>query len=186
MAATATTSIPLGFKAPDFTLPECTTGLPVSRDAILGKKGTVVVFMCNHCPFVVHLLDELVEVAHEYMERGFGFVAVSSNDVANYPQDDMPQMAALAKTNGFKFHYLYDASQEVAKAYDAACTPDFSLFDANHKAVYRGQFDGSRPGNGMAVTGKDLRQAMDLVEAGEPIPVKGQMPSIGCNIKWKA
>lgn len=186
MAATPTTSIPLGFEAPDFALPECRSGNVLTPAQTFGEKGTVVVFMCNHCPFVVHLLDEMVTLANAYLQKGFGFVAISSNDVVNYPQDDVPHMASLATIQGFEFPYLFDETQSVAKAYDAACTPDFSVFDANHKAVYRGQFDGSRPGNNTPVTGKDLRQVLDLLDAGQPVPEQGQTPSIGCNIKWKA
>ena len=142
--------------------------------------------MCNHCPFVIHILDELVAFAEECQVKGVRFVAISSNDVVNYPQDDVPHMKTLAEQYGFSFPYLYDESQEVAKAYDAACTPDFSVFDSEGKAVYRGQFDAARPGNKVPVTGEDLRNVVNTLLAGDPVPSTGQVPSIGCNIKWKA
>jgi peroxiredoxin len=185
MAATRTTSIPLGFQAPSFTLPDAATGAVVSSDQVFADGPTVVVFMCNHCPFVIHVLDVFVALAAEYAERGVNVVAISSNDVVNYPQDDVPWMKELAESRGFTFPYLYDETQEVARAYDAACTPDFSVFDANRKCVYRGQMDGSRPGNDVAVTGEDLRRVLDLVLAGQAVPTEGQVPSLGCNIKWK-
>jgi peroxiredoxin len=177
--------IPLGFEAPDFLLLDTISGVNKSFEDLQGTHGTVVVFMCNHCPFVVHILDRLVEIAHEYLPKGIGFITVSSNDVANYPDDSPEKMSALAKAKGFPFAYLYDESQAVAKAYDAACTPDFSVFDTNKRCVYRGQFDGARPGNDVAVTGIDLANALDLLIAGKTPPAEGQIPSLGCNIKWK-
>ena len=186
MAATPTTSIPLGFTAPAFALPDAVSGKTVSSEDLFGGAPTVVVFMCNHCPFVIHILQELVAFAEECHTKGVRFVAISSNDVVNYPQDDVPHMHSLAEQYGFCFPYLYDESQGVAKAYHAACTPDFSVFDAKAKAVYRGQFDAARPGNGVPVTGADLRSVVDTLLAGGTVPAKGQVPSIGCNIKWKA
>lgn len=186
MALTPTTSIPLGFQAPSFTLPDARTGDVLNSGELMQEGPSVVVFMCNHCPFVVHLIDSLVEFAAEYQARGLNFIAISSNDVENYPQDGFEQMRDLAAEKGFTFPYLYDESQDVARAYDAACTPDFSVFDAAGKCVYRGQYDGSRPGNDVLVTGKDLRQVCDALLAGEAVSAEGQIPSIGCNIKWKA
>jgi hypothetical protein len=142
-------------------------------------------FICNHCPFVLHLQKDLVKFAREYQEKGLGIVAVSSNDAESYPQDGPEPMQRVAKEQGYTFPYLYDGSQEVAKAYHAACTPDFFLFDRDRKLVYRGQFDDSRPDSGIPITGKDLRAACDAVLAGKPVPAE-QRPSIGCNIKWKA
>jgi peroxiredoxin len=184
MARTPTKQIPLGFDAPDFNLPEPLTGRMVSLGDIKGPKGTLVMFICNHCPFVKHVLDELVKIGNDYMDKGIGMVAINSNDVENYPDDHPDRMKELAAAIKLPFPYLFDETQEVAKAYDAACTPDFDLFDANGKCVYRGQLDGSRPGNDTPVTGKDLRIALDLVLNGRPVP-EDQLPSIGCNIKWK-
>ena len=186
MALTPTTSIPLGFEAPSFTLPDARTGDVMNSGDLMQEGPSVVVFMCNHCPFVVHLIDSLVEFAATYQVKGLNFIAISSNDVANYPQDGFEQMRDLAAEKGFTFPYLYDESQEVARAYDAACTPDFSVFDSDGKCVYRGQYDGSRPGNDVPVTGEDLRRVCDALLAGEVVPAEGQVPSIGCNIKWKA
>ena len=185
MAATPTTSIPLGFEAPGFSLPDASTGQIMSSQELFAGGPTVVVFMCNHCPFVIHVLDAFVALAAEYGERGVNVVAISSNDVVNYPQDDVPWMKELADSHRFSFPYLYDETQEVARAYHAACTPDFSVFDAERKCVYRGQMDGSRPGNDVPVSGSDLRRVVDLVLAGQPVPAEGQVPSLGCNIKWR-
>ena len=185
MALTPTTSIPLGFEAPSFTLPDARTGDVMNSGDLMQEGPSVVVFMCNHCPFVVHLIDSLVAFAATYQVKGLNFIAISSNDVANYPQDGFEQMRDLAAEKGFTFPYLYDESQEVARAYDAACTPDFSVFDSDGKCVYRGQYDGSRPGNDVPVTGEDLRRVCDALLAGEVVPAEGQVPSIGCNIKWK-
>ena len=185
MAATETTDLPLGFKAPDFSLPNATVeGMVRAKDVFVGRP-TVVVFMCNHCPFVIHLLESFVAFAADCKPRGVDVVAISSNDVVNYPQDDVPLMKELAEAHAFTFPYLYDPTQDVARAYDAACTPDFSVFDANRTCVYRGQFDGSRPGNDISVTGEDLRRVVNLLLEGKPVPVEGQKPSIGCNIKWR-
>ena len=185
MARTPTTDIPLGFEVPGFALTDAVTGATVTSDDAFEGGPTVVVFMCNHCPFVIHILEAFVVFAAECRDRAVNVVAISSNDVVNYPQDDVPLMKALAEAHGFTFPYLYDPTQEVARAYDAACTPDFSVFDANRKCVYRGQFDGSRPGNDVPVTGEDLRRVVDLLRQGKPVPEEGQMPSIGCNIKWR-
>jgi hypothetical protein len=145
----------------------------------------VVMFICNHCPFVVHVMDELVRIGNEYQTQGIGFVTISSNDVTTHPDDSPAHMAQLAKDKGFPFPYLYDETQEVAKAYTAACTPDYSVFNADDKCVYRGQLDDSRPGNGKPVSGKDLRNVLDLLVVGKSVPAD-QTPSLGCNIKWKA
>lgn len=156
----------------------------MSLDDVRGDLGTVVMFICNHCPFVKHINDEIVRTANDYRVLGFGFVAISSNDVENYPQDHPNLMWKNARKHNFTFPYLYDESQETAKAYDAACTPDFYLFDSDLKLVYRGQLDDSRPGNGIPVNGRDLREAMDnLLNNRQQTPL--QKPSIGCNIKWK-
>lgn len=154
-------------------------------DDLMQSGPSVVVFMCNHCPFVVHVLDALVETARMYQAKGVQFIAISSNDVALYPQDDVPHMKSLAEEKSFPFPYLYDATQEVAKAYDAACTPDFSIFDQQQRCVYRGQFDSSRPGNDRPINGADLKTALDTLLRGEEVSPTGQVPSIGCNIKWK-
>jgi peroxiredoxin len=185
MARTPTIQIPLGFDAPFFELPEPLTGKTVSLNDIKGKRGTLVMFICNHCPFVIHVIDELVRIGFDYKEKGIGIVAINPNDVVNYPDDHPDKMKELADRLNFPFPYLFDESQEIAKAYQAACTPDFNLFDADGKCVYRGQLDGSRPGNDIAVTGVDLRVALDQVIRGEKVS-GNQMPSIGCNIKWKA
>lgn len=185
MALTPTTAIPLGFQAPSFSLPDARTGKVLHSQDLMAVGPSVVVFMCNHCPFVVHLMDSLVAFAAAYQARGLNFIAISSNDVVNYPQDGLEQMRELAAEKGFTFPYLYDESQDVARAYDAACTPDFSAFDASGTCVYRGQYDASRPGNDVPVTGEDLRRVCDALIAGRAVAAEGQIPSIGCNIKWK-
>jgi peroxiredoxin len=184
MALTPTKNIPLGFNASDFRLPDTISGKIISLNDIKGPKGTLVMFICNHCPYVKHIIQELTNIGNEYLNKGIGVVAISSNDAANYPDDSPEKMKELAGRLNFRFPYLYDESQETAKAYDAACTPDFNLFDANQKCVYRGQFDSSRPGNNKPVTGEDLRRALDQVINGEKVP-EDQIPSTGCNIKWK-
>lgn len=184
MAATETLQIPLGYVAPEFLLPDTVSGKMLSFADVRGERGTVVMFICNHCPYVIHVKDELVRLAHDYMGKGIGFVAISSNDVEKYPADAPELMKTFAEENGFPFAYLYDESQDVARAYFAACTPDFSIFDADGACVYRGQLDGSRPKNDLPVTGKDMRTALDHLLAGETVPAL-QVPSIGCNIKWK-
>jgi peroxiredoxin len=183
MVAVNSTMLPLGTKAPDFRLPN-TNGKMVSLSDFKNAPALVVVFMCNHCPYVKHIRAGLAQLAHDYQPRGAGVIGISSNDVANYPDDSPAKMAQEAKAAGYIFPYLYDETQEVAKAYHAACTPDIFLFDNEQRLVYRGQFDDSRPGNGIPVTGKDLRAALDAVIAGKSVS-PNQKPSIGCNIKWK-
>jgi thiol-disulfide isomerase/thioredoxin len=181
MARTPSTMVALGSSAPHFNLVNPATGANVSRDSLKKSKGLLVIFMCNHCPFVKHIMDGLNGLARDYKHTEIGLVAISSNDVANYPEDAPEKMAQL----GLAMTYLYDETQQIAKAYDAACTPDFFLYDGNLKLVYRGQFDGSRPGNEVPVTGKDLRSAMDNLLAGKSISTE-QTASLGCNIKWKS
>jgi peroxiredoxin len=183
MVETASTMLALGTKAPDFELPD-TGGKMVSLKDFAGSKALLVVFMCNHCPYVKHIIDKFVEIAREYQSKGVAVVGINSNDVDNFPDDSPENMTATAKAKGFTFPYLYDENQETAKAYKAACTPDFFLFDANRKLVYRGQMDDSRPGNGKPVTGVDLKAAMDAVLANKKV-LELQKPSMGCNIKWK-
>lgn len=185
MAQTVSTMLPLGTSAPAFSLPEPATGRIASLEDFKSAPALLVVFMCNHCPFVKHIRQGLIQFARDYRNRGLAMVAISANDVANYPDDSPAKMAEEARTFGYPFSYLYDETQAVAKAYRAACTPDFFLFDASRNLVYRGQFDGSRPGNNLPVTGADLRAATDAVLAGGPVSAE-QKPSIGCNIKWKA
>lgn len=185
MALTPSNMLPLGTKAPEFNLMDTVTENMTSLQVLKGKKGTVIMFICNHCPFVVHVNSEIAQIAKEYQSKGIGFIAISSNDVVNYPQDAPHLMKEKAKEAGYTFPYLYDKTQQVAKAYDAACTPDFYLFDENLKLVYRGQLDDSRPKNGIPLSGFDLRNAMDVLLArGELNAI--QKPSIGCNIKWIA
>ncbi len=184
MAQTASTMLPLGTPAPDFSLPEPMTGKTVSLGDFQDAPALLVMVICNHCPFVKHIRQGLVQFARDYPAKDLAIVAISANDAANYPDDSPAKIAEEAKTFGYPFPYLHDESQTVAKAYHAACTPDFFLFDAGRKLVYRGQFDGSRPGNKVPVTGSDLRAAADALLAGRPVP-SAQQPSIGCNIKWK-
>ncbi len=184
MARTESKMLPLATKAPDFTLIDAVTNNPVSLKDVQGKKGTVVMFICNHCPFVKHVNDELVRLCNDYRVIGFGFVAISSNDAIKYPEDSPAKIWETARKNNYPFPYLYDETQEVAKAYDAACTPDFYLFDDELNLVYRGQLDDSRPGNRILVNGRDLREALDNVLNNNP-QRKDQKPSIGCNIKWR-
>ena len=176
--------LPLGTTAPDFKLPD-TNGKTVSLADFRDKPALLVLFICNHCPYVQHIRAGLAQLARDYLPRGVAIVGINANDVANYPDDSPARMKEEVKAAGYLFPYLYDESQAVAKAYRAACTPDIYLFDQGRKLVYRGQFDDSRPGNGIPVTGKDLRAALDTVLAGKPVsPV--QKASVGCNIKWKA
>jgi len=183
MVKTASTMISLGTQAPDFSLVNI-DGKVVSRSDFAGKP-LLVAFICNHCPFVVHIRRALQEFAAEYQRKGLAIIGISSNDIAAYPQDGPEQMKEEARAAGYTFPYLLDETQDVARAYHAACTPDFFLFDRNHSLAYRGQFDSSRPGNGLPVTGQDLRAAVDAVLSGKPVSDE-QRPSIGCNIKWKA
>jgi peroxiredoxin len=184
MALTPSTMLPLGTVAPDFQLPD-TSGKIVSLADFMGQTALAVVFMCNHCPYVVHIRAGLAQLARDYKPRGGGLVGINSNDAKNYPADSPAKMKEEVKTAGYIFPYLYDETQAVAKNYRAACTPDIFLFDRGRRLVYRGQFDASRPGNGIPVTGKDLRAALDAALAGRPTS-EFQAPSIGCNIKWKA
>jgi thiol-disulfide isomerase/thioredoxin len=174
----------LGTQAPAFNLPEPGAGRTVSLTEFKDAPGLLVIFMCNHCPYVKHINNGLVQFAQEYQPKGLAIVGISANDAQNYPDDSPEKMAEEAKAQGYVFPYVYDESQEVAKAYKAACTPDFFLFDKDRKLVYRGQFDDSRPGNNLPVTGKDLRAAVDAVLSGRPLSSE-QRPSVGCNIKWK-
>ena len=183
MVLTPSTMLPLGTQAPDFRLPNV-DGREVSLADFQDAKALLVIFMCNHCPYVKHLADALAAFAQEYQPQGLAVVGISSNDVANYPADSPEQMVAEADERGYSFPYLYDETQEVAKEYAAACTPDFYLFDGERMLVYRGQFDSSRPESGTPITGADLRAAVDAVLAGQAVPAD-QQPSIGCNIKWK-
>lgn len=183
MVAVNSTMLPLGTPAPDFRLPD-TSGKMVGLSDFRNARALVVVFMCNHCPYVRLLRGGLAQLARDYQAQGVALVGVNANDVTRYPADSPANMAAEAKDAGYIFPYLYDETQRVAQAYRAACTPDFYLFDGAQRLVYRGQFDDSRPGNGRAVTGRDLRAALDAVLAGQPVPAN-QLPSIGCNIKWK-
>lgn len=186
MALTESTMLPLGTQAPEFILPDTVSGKQLSLPDIRGQHATVVAFTCNHCPYVIHINPELVRVARDYQPKGVGFVAISSNDIDKYPQDGPEAMRELAREAGYTFPYLFDATQEIARAYDAACTPDFYLFDAAMKLVYRGRLDESRPrvAHPAPLTGKDLRAALDAVLNGTPMP-EPQYPSMGCNIKWK-
>ena len=184
MVKTASTMLPLGTIAPSFSLPNV-DGRTVSLADFKSSKGLVVIFMCNHCPFVKHLRAGLAQFAKDYQAKGVAVVGISSNDAATYPDDSPAKMVEEHRSAGYTFPYLYDATQQVATAYKAACTPDFFLFDSHQALVYRGQFDASRPGNGQPVTGRDLRQAVDQMLAGMG-PLAEQRPSIGCNIKWIA
>jgi peroxiredoxin len=183
MAAVNSQMLELGTKAPDFSLPSATGGTVSLKD--LGEaRALLVMFICNHCPFVKHVREGLVSLVKEYQSKGVAVVAINANDWTTYPDDSPEMMAKEAKQYGYTFPYLYDSSQKVAQAYRAACTPDLFLFDDKRKLVYRGQMDDSRPGNGIPVTGKDLRAALDALLAGEPVSKK-QRPSLGCNIKWR-
>ncbi len=183
MARTPSNMLPLGTKAPEFSLVDTVSEKKMQLSDVKGVKGTVIMFICNHCPFVIHVNPMISALAKSFQEKGIGFVAISSNDVKNYPQDAPHLMKETAKKEGYTFPYLYDATQEVAKAYDAACTPDFYLFDAQLKLAYRGQLDDSRPGNGIPLSGSDLTKAMEALLLGQDIS-PNQKPSIGCNIKW--
>jgi peroxiredoxin len=184
MARTPSNMLALGTKAPDFTLTDTVSGDVLKLEDLKGTNGTMIMFICNHCPFVIHINPEIVKIANHYAQQGIGFIAISSNDAENYPQDGPKFMASHAKENHYPFPYLYDATQDVANAYDAACTPDFYVFNQDSELVYRGQLDDSRPGNGVPVTGHDLRQALDCLVSGNE-HTEAQKPSIGCNIKWK-
>lgn len=184
MALTESNPFPIGTQAPDFNLLDTRSDKQLSLSEVKGEKGTAILFICNHCPFVIHVNDELVRMANEYAEMGIGFIAISSNNVETHPQDGPEFMKKHAEKQGYSFPYLYDETQEVARAYDATCTPDLYLFDADLKSVYHGQLDSSRPGNDIPVSGNDFRRAMDnLLDGNEALA--DQKPSIGCGIKWK-
>ncbi len=176
--------LPLGTKAPHFKLRDAVNEKEFSLDELKSDKATVVMFICNHCPYVKHVQKGLVELANDYIPKGVSFIAVNSNDVEKYPEDSPANMKTIALRLGYPFPYLFDETQDAARAYNAACTPDFYVFDAGLKLAYRGQMDDSRPGNGKPVTGKNIREALDKVLKGEPVG-EDQVPSIGCNIKWK-
>jgi len=184
MALTPTKKIPLGFLAPGFKLLNPVTNKFENLDDLKSEKVTVIIFMCNHCPYVIHVLDQLVQIANDYKLKGVSFIGINSNNTISHPQDSPDNMKKLVEEYNISFSYLFDETQKVAKAYDAACTPDFSVFDKEMKCVYRGQMDSSRPGNNEPVNGSDLREVIDLMLNNQPI-FKKQTPSIGCNIKWK-
>lgn len=182
--AAETNIIPLGFQAPRFELPDTVTGKMMTFDELASDKATVVMFICNHCPYVRHVFRGIVKLADDYMPKGISFIAISSNDVEKYPEDHPDKMKQIAVSQGFRFPYLYDESQDVAKAYHAACTPDFSVFDGSGKCVYRGRMDGAIPSNDVPVTGEDLREVLDCILENKDVPEEHK-PSIGCSIKWK-
>ena len=184
MAQTSSNMVPLGTLAPSFYLKDTNSNYHYSFDEIKGSKGTLVVFICNHCPFVHHIVEELVMIANDYRVQGLGIIAISSNDVEKYPQDGPELMTEFAFQNRFEFPYLFDESQEVAQAFGATCTPDFFLFDTQNKLIYRGQLDDSRPGNGIPTSGSDLRNAIDSLIYNRNL-ASPQKPSVGCGIKWK-
>ncbi|MDQ6469111.1 thioredoxin family protein [Flavobacterium sp. LHD-80] len=184
MARTPSNMIPLGTIAPEFYLKDTNSNNTYSFEDLKGSKGTLVIFMCNHCPFVLHVIKEIVMIANDYRVQGLGIVAISSNDIEKYPEDSPEMMTDFAFKNKIDFPYLFDETQEIAKAYDAACTPDFFLFDSQNKLFYRGQLDDSRPGNGIPLSGSDLRGAIDALIYNRTLS-EIQKPSIGCNIKWK-
>lgn len=185
MSETASTMLPLGTTAPDFTLPDTVTGKHLTLQELKGDQGTVIIFICNHCPYVLHIKDQMIAIAKQYKTQGIHTIAISANDIDSYPQDAPDKMKALMAAWGHPFEaYLYDASQDIAKAYQAACTPDIYLFDANLACVYRGRLDGSTPKNNIPVTGEELRNALDNLLAKQAINPQ-QIPSVGCNIKWK-
>jgi len=184
MAAVPSTMLPLGTKLPAFSLPNTLDGKRVSSADFDRQPALLVMFICNHCPYVQHVKQEIGRVVADYAPRGVGLVAISSNDVAQFPDDAPDKMKALARSEGWKFPYLFDETQQVARAFQAACTPEFYLFDRERRLVYRGQLDGSRPKNDVPVTGKDLRAALDALLSGKPVSPQ-QVPSVGCNIKWK-
>lgn len=183
MALTENASIPLGTKAPDFCLPDVISGKEISLSEIKGEKGTVIMFICNHCPYVKHIVHQIPVVAHRYLHKGIGFAAISSNDITHYPEDSPEQMKAVAAKYKFPFPYLYDQTQQVAKKYQAACTPEFFVYDTHLSLFYHGQFDDARPSNQVPVTGNDLSEALECLLIQKP--VVRQKPSIGCSIKWK-
>ena len=184
MARTPSTMLKLGTQAPEFSLLEPASGSQVSLNNFKDSP-VLIVFSCNHCPYVLHIIDSFVSMANSYLDKGLSTVWINANDVEHYPDDSPEKMVQLVRDHGFKFPYLYDQTQQVAQAYQAACTPDFFLFDSAHRLVYRGQYDASRPGNNEPVTGHDLKLAIDALLAGNPV-TEDQLPSLGCNVKWKA
>jgi peroxiredoxin len=184
MVLTPSNMLPLGTKAPDFKLLDVISNKELSLNELKSDIATVVMFICNHCPYVKHVQKGLVELANDYIPKGISFIAICSNDIENYPDDSPENMKAVAKRLGYPFPYLFDESQEIARAYDATCTPDFYIFDEGLKCVYRGQMDDSRPGNEKPVTGRDIRDALDSILSGKRV-TEEQYPSIGCNIKWR-
>ena len=184
MVLTPSNMLPIGTKAPDFKLWDVISDKGLSLHELKSDIATVVMFICNHCPYVKHVQKGLVELANDYIPKGISFIAICSNDIENYPDDSPENMKAVAKRLGYPFPYLFDKSQEIARAYDATCTPDFYIFDEELRCVYRGQMDDSRPGNEKPVTGSDIRDALDNILSGKPV-TEEQYPSIGCNIKWK-
>ncbi|UCG53240.1 MAG: thioredoxin family protein [Candidatus Latescibacterota bacterium] len=184
MVETPSTMLPLGTPMPTFSLTDAVTGKTVTGTDNAGSRATLVMFICNHCPFVKHVMDEFGRLANDYLPQGVGIIAINSNDKENYPQDAPDRMKELVADKGWQFPFLFDENQDVAKIFRAACTPDFFLFDGERRLVYRGQLDDSRPGNNIPVSGKDLRAALDAVLSGELVPAN-QKPSVGCNIKWK-
>ena len=184
MALTPSKMVPLGTKASDFELPDTVTDQVVTLKDIKSDKATVVMFICNHCPYVKHVREELVSISNEYLKSGISFVAISSNDVEQYPEDSPEKMKEEALAWKYQFPYLYDETQKVARDYNATCTPDFYIFDKDLELAYRGQLDESRPGNDKPLTGKYIREAIESLLAGNPVS-EDQMPSVGCNIKWK-
>jgi thiol-disulfide isomerase/thioredoxin len=184
MAAIASTMTPLGTIAPDFTLPDVVSDREISLQELQGNIATVIMFICNHCPYVKHANPQIVQLANDYKNKNVSFIAISSNDVKSYPEDGPEQMKEVAKKLKYPFPYLYDETQEVAKSYKAVCTPDFFIFNEDMVLVYRGQLDDSRPENGVPLTGKDIRNALEAILKGEPVP-GDQKPSVGCSIKWK-
>jgi peroxiredoxin len=184
MSLTPSTMLPLGTRAPEFNLPDVVSGKPISLASFSGKKGLLVMFICRHCPYVQHMKEELTRLGKDYQKKDVGIVAISSNDADNYPDDAPESLKQFAKSEGFLFPFAYDATQDIAKAYTAACTPDLFLFNKERQLVYRGQLDDSRPGSGKPVTGRDLRAALDAVLADRPVSSE-QRPATGCNIKWK-
>jgi len=184
MASTLSTMLPLGTQAPEFSLPDVVTGKTISLATFWKKKAILVMFICRHCPYVKHIEKELARIGKDYSSKDVGTVAITSNDPVAYPEDSPSSTKEMAIEMGFTFPFCFDESQDIAKAYVAACTPEFYMFDASMRLVYRGQLDDSRPGNNIPVTGRDVRAALDAVLAGRPVD-PNQKPSIGCNIKWK-
>lgn len=185
MARTPSVMVPLGFKAPKFELLDVVSNTILKSENLFGKKATMIMFICNHCPFVKYVNKQIVEIANTYDSLGISFIAISSNDIVNYPEDSPEKMKKAASMENYSFPYLYDESQDVAKAYDAACTPDFFVFNSNKELVYRGQLDDSRPGNDIPISGKDIINVFECILNSKPITIN-QKPSIGCNIKWKS